>query len=292
MDPISIGAGIVVVSYLVPLIISCVGGAVMIIVTALGVRWYYKKEGDKDKELAQSYKEQHNREKATRENISRVVAEAGIDLQTLLSLSNEQQKVFKLAISEFITHIQDSHQTTQKLNQVAESIQVVADKTTNQSELLSTELDIIKSELSNIYQKLKLTEAALSSREKELHETILKLRQAESINSERIQNDIHIQQFARQIDQVQHDELHTLLEKNTNLCATIETLNKTIIALHATLSKSDETNHRYLNEIQTLLANNKRLSETIDKLTRSIENDNRPNESAAYVHGYQPTLFK
>jgi hypothetical protein len=285
--PILIGlavAGIVVaVSYLVPLIVTCVIAGVAIVVTFVTTRYYYKSEETSNEEANDLKKQQINRDNALHDEASKIVLQAGIDLQTLLKLSKEQQLELKKAIIEFTKNIEDSDIAATNLTKVSDSIQSSVTDTSIITKNLAKELESMKSELMIVNNKLKLTEENLAKKEQELHEIITKLTLTEKDIS-KLEKNPDLEAKINPIDltyaQDKNDELLYLREKNIGLSNTIEKLKTSIVHLKDQLQLTTESEQLQLDEIQKLIAENRTLTTTIEKLVCTMEERQK----------YQPTL--
>jgi len=278
-------AGAVAVSYLVPLIISCVVGGVVIVMTFVATRAFYKKEHEKNKEAENLKKQQMERDNAMHEEASRIAHEAGLDLQILLKLSKEQLAEFKSAIHDFMQNIDDSDKTTKNLTSIANTIEAATNTASLECANLHRELELIKQELIRVYTKLSDTEKMLAIKEAELKQTIDKFNElGEKIMAHNIVEQLDrlqdLQQEYSQIDATdedlltKNDEIAALRSKNLALGATIETLNKSITKLQKKLATHVESEKVQMQEIQKLITDNKLLTETIESLSESIEEQN------------------
>lgn len=294
MDPITIGAGVIAVSFLVPLIITCVVAGIVIVATFFVTRFYYKSKAGQAAQRADAYQEQYEREVKVRQDLCHVAEQAGIDMQTLIDISQKHQAAFQQALSSLVKSLHESAQTTEKLNQVASSIQTAANHTAGYAETLSEELKTIKLELTSIHKKLTDTEKALADREKELQLTIAKLKSIEPLTEKShaqqdiIQAFIENSQFIQEaievdINQANEEALFALREENLHLRSKIQQLTETVSRLNLGLIQSNDNNHKNLHDIQSLLNTNAQLSHQIDHLTHDLENQNTT---------YQPRLFK
>lgn len=293
-------AGVAVVSYLVPLIISCIVGGVTVIVTFISTRAFYKREHQKDVEVQNLKKQQVERDNAMHEEASRLAHAAGLDLQILLKLSKEQLSEFKSAIQDFMRNIDDSDIATKNLTSIANTIQETANIASLECTDLHRELEMIKQELIMVYGKLSNTEQMLALKESELKQTIDKLNElGEKIIAHEILEklddleDLH-QEYghleAREAEIIaKNDEIAVLRSKNLALGETIESLNKTISKLQKKLNNHSESEKIQIQEIQKLIIDNKLLTETIEALTESMEEQ---NERATKFTTNQLKIFK
>lgn len=300
-------AGLMVgATYLVPLIISCVVGAVTIVVTFVSTRAYYKNKSANEAEMQNLKKEQAKRDAAVRDEVSRIAKETGVDIQALLNLSKEQQAELKNAIHSFMQNIEETDAASQNLSSIASSIQAASAQANIQQSDLYQELEQMKVELTNVHQKLSNTEKALANKEAELQQTITslvdlgdkinasgileKLAKLEELDgneppSESI--DLNIQR-----DAAKDAELLTLRAKNNSLSETIEYLNETIADLQSKLKNSTQMEKLQIQEIQALISENKRITKTIESLTENMEENNSKAAQLTTNTAHQLRLFR
>lgn len=283
-----LGAAAIISSatYLVPLIITCVASAVTIVVTFVGTRAYYKQDNAKDTEMQNLKKEQAKRDAAVRDEVSRIAEETGVNIQTLLELSQEQQTELKRTIQEFMQNIEDSDRATQSLNELAHSIQAATNNASLQQSDLYTELEQMKTELQNVQHKLCDTERALADKESELQQTIETL--SELIDKI---NDSGITENAQSTAE-KDVEIMRLRAKNTTLNNTIVTLDTSIKDLQDKLTNSTEMEKLQIQEIQELIGENKRLTATIESLADSMECNTAKATQLTNNTSHQLRMFK
>ena len=309
----ALAAGVVVaVSYLVPLIIACVLGGAAIVATFFTTRYYYKNEEANNEEANELKKQQIQRDNALHDEVSKITLQAGIDLQTLLKLSHEQRLELKKAIIDFTKNIEDSDLAATNLTKVSDSIQSSVAETSLITQDLAKELDIMKSELMIVNDKLRLTEENLAQKEQELHEVITKLTytckdiaeldnptdleaQIDSLyatdtkDNTLFESSAFLSSTAKETDEeisIQplcnselteasanriSMELLYLREKNIGLSHTIDKLKTSIAHLQSKLQVTTANEKLQLEEIQKLIAENRKLTTTIEKLVCAIE---------------------
>ena len=295
--PILLGAAAAAatVSYLIPLIITCISGGVTIIITFFATRAFYKKKHENDSEMQHLKKQQVERDNAIHDEVSKLALETGIDMQTLLRLSKEQQEELKHTIQEFMRNIDESDAATKSLTLIANNIQDATINASTQNISLNLELDRIKNELLKVYTKLKLTEQNLAQKESELQQTIESIGHlGEQILSSDILEKLsclgNAENDTKLLDQ--NDQIILLKAKNSALANTIESLNKTIQALHKKLADCSENERVQIQEIQNLISDNKLLTETIESLTESIESQNKISSKVSQHTFGQLRIFK
>lgn len=292
---IALGAAAIVggVSYLVPLIITCIAGAVTIVVTFVSTRAYYKKDHAKDTEMQNLKKEQAERDAAVRDEVSRIAEETGVNVQTLLELSKEQQSELKKTIQEFMQNIEDSDRATQSLNELAQSIQAATNDANIQQSDLYIELEQMKTELRSVQNKLSNTERALANKESELQQTIATLSElVDKINCSGVIE--QVDKLAKsEINQDYKDaEIMRLKAQNTTLNHTIDSLDISIKDLQSKLKSRTKMEKLQIQEIQELITENKRLTATIESLTESMESNNAKAAQLTSNTSHQLRLFK
>lgn len=290
-------------TYLIPLIIACASGAVTIILTFFSTRAYYKKAQAKEAEMLNLKKEQARRDAAIRDEVSRIAEEAGVNIQTLLTLSEKQQAELKKTILEFIQNIEDSDQATQSLSTLANAIQAATSNADTQQSDLYSELEQMKTELLNVQLKLSNTERALANKESELQQTIEMLtdlvqkinssgviEQADKLaNSELTQDLVSLN---TDLITEKETEITRLKAKNTTLSHTIESLEVSMQDLQNKLKNSTKMEKLQIQEIQELITENKRLTATIESLTDSMESNTVKATQLTSNSSHQLRLFK
>lgn len=310
---LGVTAAVTTVSYLGPLIISCVVSGISIIITFISTRAFYKEEKEQNTEYTKLKKDQKNRDLQLRKEIEKIAYETGIDLQVLLNLSKEQRLEIKKALDSFTQNIVDSAQATLSLNQIVSKIQITTNDALMQNSVLHKELDIIKSELKTIRDKLSKAEQKLANKEKDLNITINKLKLIEeklslttssSVLTGRFttepfcahpanpdddknpsllsQNNLDIcrtpvtnNELNNELNNEKNKELNNLRKHNLALSNTIETLKNSISNLETKLTKTTIKENEYLSEIQNLIAENKQLTKTIEDLAAILEQQNK-----------------
>ena len=292
---IALGSAAIVggVSYLVPLIITCITSAVTIVVTFVSTRAYYKKDHAKDTEMQNLKKEQAYRDAAVRDEVSRIAEETGVNVQTLLELSKEQQEELKKTIQEFMQNIEDSDRATQSLNELAQSIQAATSDANIQRSDLYLELEQMKTELRSVQNKLSNTERALANKESELQQTIATLSElVDKINCSGVIE--QVDKLAKfEINQDYKDtEIMRLKAQNTTLNHTIDSLDISIKDLQSKLKSRTKMEKLQIQEIQELITENKRLTATIESLTESMESNNAKAAQLTSNTSHQLRLFK
>ncbi len=279
-------AALVTVSYLVPLIITCVISGIVIVVTFVVTRACYKKEHKKDDEVQNLRKQQAQRDNAIHEEVSRIALETGIDIQELLKLSKEQQKELKIAIQEFMQSIDDSDTATKNLTTIANTIQEATNNANMQTTDICKELELMKKELANVYRKLSSTEQALALKEAELKKTINKLAEfGEKITTNVVLDKLNeLENIRKEYTEIypsvkelaiKDEEIMSLKSKNITLSSTITSLNKIIENLQKKLSNHSEVEKLQIQEIKKLISDNKLLTKTIESLAEKMEVQNK-----------------
>ena len=285
-------AGVVVAAtYLVPLIIACVVGAVTVIATFVVTKAYYENSSENDVEMQNLKAEQVKNDRMIRDEIERITHETGVDIQKLLKLSKEQQDEFKRSIDGFMQNIEKTDELRQSFSLIADSLQGSSTDANLQQEILNSELERMKVELSHVNQKLSETARELASKEEKLQQTIKALTDFEDkFNSsevlsqlERIAKIDEVSRqkgdFAEQADSEKDAEILVLRARNSSMNQTIDDLTSTVNRLQLNLKDRTEIEQLQLKEIQELIGDNKRMTTTIESLTDKIaENNNRASQ--------------
>ncbi len=296
-------AAVLMASYLIPLIITCVVGAVTIVVTFVATRAFYKKKKEQETEMENSKKQQMERDHAIHEEVSKIALETGIDMQTLIKLSKEQQAELKYTILEFMKNIEESDTATKNLASIANTIQEATNNATLQNTDLHQELERMKNELIQVYSKLSNTEKALAHKEAELKITIDQLT---DLGDKIVQSGIlaqldNIQNLQQEYTKLypsaeelsaKNSEIISLRAKNITFSKTIDSLNRTITELQTRLDDRSENEKNQIQEIQKLIADNKLLTETIESLTESMEEQNIKATKITQNNSSQFRMFK
>jgi len=297
-------AAVATVSYLGPLIIACVVGFVSTVSSFfVAKKIYTTQESD---ELTALYKEQMQRERETRAEAEKTAEYAACNVELILNRVQKQHQLLDESIFNFNQNIDDTNHANEDLERVAESIQHAATAATVTVETIATELEQLKTELTLVNMTLHNTQNALAEKENELQQTVEKLAKLEvKITADAHENVIQMSHFnemmsdARNVlSQAPHDisikdaEISSLRMKNTKLTSTIQTLENTVTQLTTKLIGASDANKTQLNEIRSLLSENKRLTHLIDALSKALEDQSPLSTKLHTTPTHSVRIFK
>lgn len=297
-------AAVAATTYLVPLIISCVVGAVTVIVTFVGTRAYYANSSEDDVELQDLKEEQAKNDAAIRNEMARIASETGVDIQKLLAMSKNQQAELKKSIHSFMQNIEKNDELKQSFSSIVDSLQETSTDANVQQKNLHAELERMKAELVSVNQKLSETAQDLADKEAKLQQTIRTLADFENkVNGSEILNQLEsLQKLGHlnhqqggvvkpQMDSEKDAEILALRTKNSSLSQTVDNLTGVVHNLQTNIKNRTATEQLQIQEIQKLIIENKRMTATIESLTKQIAENNSKASQLTTSAANQLKLF-
>lgn len=270
-------------SYLIPLVISCIGGA--IVATATFFAGFKMARRKNNADLSGLKKQQYERDKQTKQEAENIVVQTEQDVRDILAQTKKQNAALDQTILDFQEEIDASKKVTGSLEKFTHGVRDLTETGKINLTDMCTELERVNTELIRVTDALKIKEQSLDEKDKLLKNTLDKLTHCEKkashdalISIQNIQKlQIEISHIYKEFDMIrktkllQKEQVDTLMEQNQRLTATINKLEKTILDLSDSLENANIKNDTQCQETQRLLDENKQLALLIEELSHVIE---------------------
>ncbi len=272
-------------SYLLPMIISCIGGVIVAIAAFFAGFRMARRRNETD--LSGLKKQQHERDKQTRQEAEDIVMQTDQNVRDILSQTQKQQTRLDQTITSFQEEIDTSTEITERFENVTYDIREVAARGEIKLAEMSTKISGLNTELIHINDLLKIKEQNLDEKDALLKNTIDKLIECEqkashdaSVCIEHIQElqlkitNFHLKfNIFRKANSLENEHVENLREQNKLLTATIDKLEKTVLDLSASLENATTKNEHQYQEVKRLFDENKLLSLLVEDFSKIVESE-------------------
>ena len=276
-------------SYLVPMIMSCVGGVILAIGTFYA--GFKMAERDSEIELVDLKRQQHQRDQQTKQDAHNIVQHTERHVKRIIQQTEKQQQRWEITVDAIHNHLAETSHATADFVNMTETFPEITAHGQASFEHLSSALTAQKNNLEALSQALKSAEQALLNKEAMLSATIDRLRHSE----QQFHEDACINlKVIADLQQSLQDHLQTqavLKHHNHELTQKVMAQEAMIQQFTQSLSSSVDQHAVQDGTLQKISQENQQLRSLVEQLTQTMAQNDEQVSQTMSAQKYNVRLF-